>query len=393
MRALADRQARLYLGGQLFSLFGDTVLLLAMAIWVKELTGSTGAAGLTFLFLTAPTLLAPAAGLLVDRVRRRPLLLAVNVIMSLAVLPLLAVHGAGQVWLIYAVMAIYGAAFLVLSSGESALLAVMLPDELLGEANSALALIRSLTRLVAPLVGAALFVTVGPRAVVLIDSATFVIAAAAMAMLTVREARSHRVPERWRQQLLGGIRHLRQVAELRLVVVACAIGWSVLGLAETVVFAVVAGLHRPPAFIGVLVCVQGAGAVIGAVSAPQMMRRYAEGPLVAISLIAGGAAWAAQTLAVLWLTVSALFVVGLTLSWLSVGTNTLIQRRTPTELLGRVDSVASISVSAPQTVFIALGAAMVAVIDYRWLLTAMTVAMTISGGWLLSRTEQGLRVA
>jgi MFS family permease len=223
---------------------------------------------------------------------------------------------------------------------------------------------------------------------VLIDSATFLVGAAAIAMLTLREAQPHRVADRWRRQILGGVRYLRQVGELRQLVVACAIGWSVLGLAETVVFAVVAGLHRPPAFVGVLVCVQGAGAIVGAVSAPPMMRRHGEGRLAAIALVAGGAAWAAQVGAVLWPTVLALFAAGMTLSWLSVGANTLIQRRTPNELLGRVDSVASISVSAPQTVFIAVGAALVGAVDYRWLLGAMATAMTISGGWLLSRPDQ-----
>ena len=75
-RLLKVRDARVYLTGQVFSLFGDTALWLAMGIWVKTLTGSNAAAGLVFFFATAPVLLAPLTGLLVDRVRRRPLPLA-----------------------------------------------------------------------------------------------------------------------------------------------------------------------------------------------------------------------------------------------------------------------------------------------------------------------------
>ncbi len=47
-RLLAHRNARLYLSGQVMSLFGDSALWLAMAIWIKILTGSSSAAGLSF---------------------------------------------------------------------------------------------------------------------------------------------------------------------------------------------------------------------------------------------------------------------------------------------------------------------------------------------------------
>ena len=64
-RLLARRDARVYLAGQAFSLFGDSSLWLAMGIWVKTLTHSNAQAGLVFFFFTAPSLLAPASGLLV----------------------------------------------------------------------------------------------------------------------------------------------------------------------------------------------------------------------------------------------------------------------------------------------------------------------------------------
>ena len=104
---LARRDARIYLTGQVFSLFGESCLWLAMGVWVRTLTGSNAQAGLVFFFYTAASLLAPALGLLADRVRRRPLLLAVNTLTAAAVLALLAVHGSGQVWLIDAVMFAY----------------------------------------------------------------------------------------------------------------------------------------------------------------------------------------------------------------------------------------------------------------------------------------------
>ena len=151
---LAHRDARIYLTGQLFSLFGDSSLWLAMGIWVKTLTGSNAQAGLVFFFFTAPSLLAPALGLLADRVRRRILLLAVNTLTAGAVLALLAVDGRGQVWLIDVVMFAYGLSYGLIGPAQSALLTVMIPADLLPDANAALRTAKALVRLLGPLAGA-----------------------------------------------------------------------------------------------------------------------------------------------------------------------------------------------------------------------------------------------
>ena len=100
---------------------------------MKDLTGSSSAAGLVFLCIVAPQLASPFAGLLVDRVRRRTLLLAVNPLTALAVLPLLAVHDRSDVWIIYAVALAYGSSYVVLSAGQSALLHTLVPAGATGQ--------------------------------------------------------------------------------------------------------------------------------------------------------------------------------------------------------------------------------------------------------------------
>lgn len=137
-RLLADRNARWYLGGQFFSLFGDTALFLAMGIWVKELTGSSADAGLTFFFFTLAVTFAPLAGVVVDRLHRRSVLIWSNLAGAVVVLALLAVHGRHQVWLIWVVAFLYGVVADFLSAAQSALLVTMLADDLLVSANSAL---------------------------------------------------------------------------------------------------------------------------------------------------------------------------------------------------------------------------------------------------------------
>ena len=105
-----DRDARLLLVGQGLSLFGDRAMYLVLGIWVKTLTGSNAQAGLVFFVLAIPGLIAPAFGLLVDRVRKRPLMIATDVAIAVVLGALFFVHDRSDVWIIYAVTFLYGAA-------------------------------------------------------------------------------------------------------------------------------------------------------------------------------------------------------------------------------------------------------------------------------------------
>ena len=120
MRALlADRNARLLLVGQSLSLFGDRAMYLALSVWVKTLTGSNAAAGLVFFVLAAPGLIAPVFGLAVDRLRKRPLMIATDISIGLVLLALLLVQDRSDVWMIYAVTFLYGAAGCLFSGAGS----------------------------------------------------------------------------------------------------------------------------------------------------------------------------------------------------------------------------------------------------------------------------------
>ena len=74
---------------------GDSALYLMAAVWVKDLTGSDGAAGVVFAVLGASTLLAPAMGHLVDRASRRTLMVVGNLIGAALVSTLLLLTDTG----------------------------------------------------------------------------------------------------------------------------------------------------------------------------------------------------------------------------------------------------------------------------------------------------------
>jgi MFS family permease len=170
---LAIPRMRLYFLGNSLSGIGDYALWLAAGIWVKELTGSTSKAGLCIFFLTAGTLLPPLTGLIVDRVRRKPLILITNSVTGLLVLSLTLVHHADQVWLIYSVMFLYGVSGTISGSAMAALLPKMVSKELLGSANGLSQALTQGQRLITPALGVGLLALYGGRAVALLDAASF----------------------------------------------------------------------------------------------------------------------------------------------------------------------------------------------------------------------------
>src|SRR5499427_10495835 len=168
---LSYRDARLLLAGQTLSAFGDWAMLIVLAVWMNTLTHSNALAGLTFFVFAAGSLLAPLGGLLADRVRRRPLMIVADCVLGAFVLVLLLVHDRSDAWLIYAVAFAYGALGTVFFPARAALLKVMLPEELLADANGALTASREGLRLVAPLTGAAIYAVAGGGAVAIVDAA------------------------------------------------------------------------------------------------------------------------------------------------------------------------------------------------------------------------------
>lgn len=382
-RILRRREMRLYVAGQTLSLFGDCAMWLALGVWAKVLTGSSAAAGMVVFFIAAPALLSPLSGWLVDRVPRRRLLIVANLATAVAVLPLLLV---GDVWIIYAVSAAYGFSYTVLGSGQSALLATLLPQDELADANALLQTVREGLRLVAPLAGAALFTAFGGAVVALLDAATFVLAAAAIALMRTPDPRPAPTAS---GGIAAGVRHVRDTVPLRDMTIACAVALLFIGFSETLTFEVVdVGLDREAAFVGVLLAVQGVGAIAGAAVAAPLVRRAGEGPVAGLGLIVFSLGTTLQTSGSLPVVLAGLVLFGIGVPLVLVALFTLLQRSTPAGLQGRVYSAVEVLVGVPQMVSIAAGAALVTLVDYRLLLLAEATVVAAAGAWLLTRVAQ-----
>jgi MFS family permease len=383
---LAVRDVRIFLTGWTLSQFGDWAMIIVLAVWAKDLTDSNAAAGLTFFALAAPSIFAPFAGMIVDRVRRRPLLIAVYSLEAVAVLSLLFVHDRSDVWLIYAMAVFYGAAGTVGASARSALMTTTIPRELLGEANAIFQSVREGLRLIAPLVGAGIYAAAGGGVVAVLDSVSFVAVVASLLLMRAPEPRFERVEHTFISEALAGARHIIHTIQLRQIIFSTGAALLVVGFSETVIFAVIdQGLHRAPSFLGVLSTLQGVGAIAGGLTAARALRKIGDVRIAGLGMAAFAIGDFSFITANLPLIAVGIAVAGFGVSWLIVGLMTAVQVRTPLRLQGRVSSAADVLISTPQTVSIALGAALIAVVDYRVLVIAEAAAVTVCALYLLTR--------
>ena len=172
-------------------------------------------------------------------------------------------------------------------------------------------------------------------------------------------------------QVAAGVRHIARTAGLRRIVPVTGLALLVVGFIETAIFAVLQhGLHRPPSFLGVLSVAQGVGAIAGGVTASAALRRFGDGRTLGVGVLlfaAGDALFLIPSLAPVLVGFT---VAGAGLSWAVVAFGTAIQLRTPADLQGRVYSAADMILGTPQTLSIALGAALITVVDYRILIVA-----------------------
>ncbi|WP_420713022.1 MULTISPECIES: MFS transporter [unclassified Streptomyces] len=400
-KVLRDRNARLYLSGVVVSGFGTTAMWLVAGVWVKSLTGSDALAALTVFAMWAPVLAGPALGALADRLPRRPLLVALGLVMAVLLPLLLLVDSAERVWLLFAVLLVYGTCSAVHGAAEAALVPQAVGRRLLGDFNGLRLTADEGMKLLAPLVGAALFARSGGASVAVLDAVTFALAAGIFALLRVPAE----APERERirddagafARMAAGGAHLRRVPVVRTLVAAGAAVMFLAGLNGAMIYAVAGDvLGHAPTHVGVLYAVQGAGSVLSGLVAGPLLRRMPETVFAAagVALFALGAGARALPYDAVALVGSA--AIGAGLPCVLIAALTAVQREVPNDVLGRAAATANTLIFVPNAVALALGAALVACVDVRVLLPMLTVAglatalllVLVAGPWSGPRCGQ-----
>ncbi|KRC37478.1 MFS transporter [Oerskovia sp. Root22] len=380
-QALRTRPFRFLTVAWGFTNFADSVLAIIFAVWVKDLTGSNGTAGLVFAALGLPALVSPLLGQVADRVSRRRMMIVAYLVGAVSLLSLFAVRGPGQVWLIFVVTVLYSGIGFATAAAQSGLIRDLLPDEALGAANGRLTTIDQTFRLVMPVIGAGVYVAVGPLPLVVSAVVAFVVAAFFVSRIVLVETPPTPQDERepFLAEVTAGFRHLFRTAPLGVLTVALAVGFGAVGVLNAVSFAIIeSGLGLGPEMLGPISSVQGVTAIVAGLTAARMIKRIGSQRLVALALgiVTLGILPALGTNLVA--IVVGMGAIGLGVTWAIVGFVTERQLKTPATLQGRTSAATNMLLNVPQLVMTVVAAAVVGVVDYRLLVGLTAAGLAVS---------------
>lgn len=347
LASLRNRNFALLWVGQLVSLAGDWVLLIALPFFVYTLTGSTLATGAMFIAQTLPRLaLGSLAGVFVDRWDRRATMLASDLLRAALLLPLLLVRSPDRAWIVYVVAFAEASVSQFFLPAEGALLPRLVGEgDALLAANALNSLSQNLTQLVGPALGGLLYGALGLTSVVAFDAASFLVSALLIALIaTPRSATADTggaqpaaglaVWREWRE----GLRLVRQdriLATLFLVIGTVMIGQ---GLIMVLLVAWVKGvLGGGSTEFGWLMSAQAVGSLLGGLVLGKVSRLLSPAKLIGLAgLLDGALLLAIFNIPVLALDLVLIGLAGIPIVGLTVSLQTLLQNTTADAYRGRV---------------------------------------------------------
>ena len=292
LAVLRQRNYALLWVGQLISVFGDWVLLIALPFYIFDLTGSALATGAMFMASNLPrVLLGSVAGVFVDRWDRKRTMIVADLLRAALILTLLTVHSVHWLWIIYLVAFMQALIAQFFTPAKNAVIPLLVGGPDLIAANTLNSLSENLTRLTAPALGGALFGLFGLVSVVWIDSASFLASGLMIAgMVIPATARNAEAALRARSgaavwgEWRDGMRLMR--ASPTITAIFATIGVAMIGegfFTVMLVPFVKEVLHGGPQDFGWLASVQAIGGLVGSLWIGRVGKAVRPGVLIPIS--------------------------------------------------------------------------------------------------------------
>jgi MFS family permease len=346
VRALHHRNYRLFFIGQSISLIGTWMTRIATSWLVYRLTGSALLLGLVGFAGQIPSfLLAPFAGVLIDRWDRHRLLVVTQILAMLqsAALAGLTLAGVINIWHVLALSLCQGLINAFDMPARQAFVVEMVEKR--EDMANAIALNSSMVnaaRLLGPSIGGVIIAAVGEGWCFTLDAVSYlaVIASLLLMRLVPRQRRAAAKETKVLHELREGWTYVVGSPPIRSILMLLALV-SLVGMPYTVLMPVFASaiLHGGPHTLGFLMAATGVGALSGAVFLANRRSVLGLGRVIPVMSALFGAGLIGFSLSrVLWLSLPLLVVTGIGFMVQMAASNTLLQTLVDDDKRGRVMS-------------------------------------------------------
>jgi MFS family permease len=288
IRLLRERNYALLWSSATISALGNWLLVAALPYYVYATTGSTLASGGAIVSEVAPMIILPSVGgVFADRWDRKRVMFWSDWIRGTFLLPLLLVHSASTVWIVFVVGFAGSTVAFFAGPFGAASIPQLVGEENLPAANSGFVIGANVGRIAGPFAAGVLMASVGLSGVVIVDVITFALSGWLVALLvfpvleeaeesavvTAEEAkaRSGRTVREWRE----GITHIQENRLLAVLFVVTMCGGVGGGMFDPLMAPFVRHVLGASAQVyGSVVSIRGVGGLLGAVALTTLSRWF-----------------------------------------------------------------------------------------------------------------------
>jgi MFS family permease len=371
------RFLRLWIG-QGTSFVGDAVSMVALVVLVVQITGSASAVGGALVARLLPTIASPLAGVLADRVDRRVVLVASDLARAVLVLGLVFARDLATIYVLVFLMGL--ARTLFNPTIRAAFPSVVGGGDLI-RANALIGGTFSVSETAGPALGGLLVATVSVDAAFVLDAVTYLVSAAMLAFTPLSRPQREEDGAGFGEDLKAGFTYLAG-ARVPLAIVLGAF-LTVLTINITIpaeVFLAKETFRAGNAGYGLLVGLYGGGMVLGSALMAALGDRVRLLPFYFIGVFVSALALVGVGLSPAFVfALGALVVAGITNGTENVTTDTILQKRVPDALLGRVFSVRFLGFSIGEVFAYGIGGVIVDASGARFTYLLAGVATASAG--------------
>ena len=385
---------------QVISLFGDFLALFAVIAVVSFRMHGTARqlTSLQIAYMLPVVFVGPVAGVFVDRWPLKPTLISSDLIRAALALLLIP---ATAVWHVYIVLAALSCVSAFFGPAQTVTIRSHVPTPGLMSANALMQIAFMGSRIVGPAAAGFMVARFTPSVCYAIDVVSFLVSASLIASVGIERPASLHAPSGSPQNRIHGI-WLDMVAGMRFIVHHAAILFFVLAMAAGLFTIGCFGplislyvrdtLHASAGLFGYVSGMVGVGLLVGTQVIRIIARKASDTGLVLWGLVGIGAGvLLLGAIPHIAATLAATFTIGFAFAAIMVPAQTLIQRETPPDMLGRVGSTNASVIFLGQILGLAVSGVLAEIVGVRtvfFLCAGLSVALAAAGRVFLRANRQ-----